>query len=55
VGIAVVPLLMSTYSTNLVWEQKSEPVLHEDMLALELVAEGLGSPQACASLTMAPS
>ena len=44
VGIAVVPLLMSTYSTNLVWEQKSKPVLHEDMLALELVAEGLGSP-----------
>ena len=36
--------LTSTYSTNLVWEQKSKPVLHEDMLALELVAEGLGSP-----------
>jgi aldose sugar dehydrogenase len=43
-GIAVVLFLIFTNPTTIVLEPNSGPVLHDDRLALELVAEGLDSP-----------
>jgi glucose/arabinose dehydrogenase len=43
-GIALALFLMSINPTTIVWGPKSGPVLHDDMLALELVAEGLDLP-----------
>src|SRR5918993_2456400 len=42
--IAVVLFLMSTNPTIIVWGPEDVPKLHDDMLAVELVAEGLDSP-----------
>lgn len=43
-GIAVVLFLIFTNPTTIVLEPNSGPVLHDDRLALELIAEGLDSP-----------
>jgi glucose/arabinose dehydrogenase len=43
-GIALALFLMSNNPTTVVWAPKSGPVLYDDMLALELVAEGLDLP-----------
>ncbi len=43
-GIVVALVLMSISPTTIVWEPKSGPVLHDGMLAVELVAEGLDLP-----------
>src|SRR5215207_9179374 len=44
-SIAVVVLfLRSTNPTIIVWEPEDGPMLHDDTLAVELVAEGLDSP-----------
>lgn len=43
-GIVLAMLLMSINPTTVVWGPKNGPVLHDDMLALELVAEGLDLP-----------
>jgi aldose sugar dehydrogenase len=43
-GIVLALFLMSINPTTIIWGPKSGPVLHDDMLALELVVEGLDSP-----------
>src|SRR5215218_8475998 len=43
-SIAVVLFLRSTNPTIIVWEPEDGPMLHDDTLAVELVAEGLDSP-----------
>jgi aldose sugar dehydrogenase len=43
-GIVLAVFLMSINPTTIIWGPKSGPVLHDDMLALELVVEGLDSP-----------
>lgn len=43
-GIVLALSLMSINPTTVIWGPKSGPVLHDDMLALELVAEGLDLP-----------
>ncbi len=43
-GIVLALSLMSINPTTIIWGPKSGPVLHDDMLALELVAEGLDLP-----------
>jgi glucose/arabinose dehydrogenase len=43
-GLATVLLLMFPYSSNFFLEPKSVPVLRDDRLAIELVAEGLDFP-----------
>jgi aldose sugar dehydrogenase len=43
-GIALALFLMSIDPTTVVWAPKSGPVLHDDMLVLELVVEGLDLP-----------
>jgi hypothetical protein len=43
-GIVLALFLMSTNQTTVVLGPKSGPVLHDDFLALELVAEGLDLP-----------
>jgi aldose sugar dehydrogenase len=43
-GIVLALFLMSINPTTIIWGPKSEPVLHDDMLALELVVEGLDLP-----------
>jgi aldose sugar dehydrogenase len=43
-GIVLALFLMSINPTTIIWAPKSGPVLHDDMLALELVAEGLDLP-----------
>ena len=43
-GIVLALSLMSINPTTIIWGAKSGPVLHDDMLALELVAEGLDLP-----------
>jgi aldose sugar dehydrogenase len=43
-GIVLALFLMSINPTTVIWGPKSGPVLHDDMLALELVAEGLDLP-----------
>jgi glucose/arabinose dehydrogenase len=43
-SIAVVLFLMSTNPTIIVWGPEDGPKLHDDTLAVELVAEGLDSP-----------
>jgi glucose/arabinose dehydrogenase len=43
-GIVLALFLMSINPTTIIWGPKSGPVLHDDMLALELVAEGLDLP-----------
>ena len=43
-GIALALFLMSINPTTVVWAPKSGPVLYDDMLVLELVAEGLDLP-----------
>ena len=43
-GIALALFLMSINPTTIIWGPKSGPVLHDDMLALELVVEGLDLP-----------
>lgn len=43
-GIVLALFLMSTNPTTIIWGPKSGPVLHDDMLALELVVEGLDLP-----------
>lgn len=43
-GIVVALVLMSISPTTIVWGPKSGPVLHDGMLAVELVAEGLDLP-----------
>lgn len=44
-SIAIVVLfLRSTNPTIIVWEPEDSPMLHDDTLAVELVAEGLDSP-----------
>ena len=43
-GIFLALSLMSINPTTIIWGPKSGPVLHDDMLALELVAEGLDLP-----------
>jgi glucose/arabinose dehydrogenase len=43
-GIVLAMFLMSINPTTVVWGPKNGPVLHDDMLALELVAEGLDLP-----------
>ena len=44
VSIVVVLFLMSTNPTILVWGPEGGPMLHDDMLAVQLVTEGLDSP-----------
>lgn len=43
-GIVLAMFLMSINPTTVVWGPKNGPVLYDDMLALELVAEGLDLP-----------
>jgi aldose sugar dehydrogenase len=43
-GIVLAVFLMSINPTTIIWGPKSGPVLHDDMLALELVVEGLDLP-----------
>ena len=43
-GIVLALFLMSINPTTIIWGPKSGPILHDDMLALELVAEGLDLP-----------
>lgn len=43
-GIVLALFLMSINPTTTIWGPKSGPVLHDDMLALELVVEGLDLP-----------
>jgi len=43
-SIAVVLFLRSTNPTIIVWKPEDSPMLHDDTLAVELVAEGLDSP-----------
>ena len=43
-GIPLVFFLMSTNPTIILWGQEDGPKLHDDTLAVELVAEGLDSP-----------
>jgi glucose/arabinose dehydrogenase len=43
-GIVLAMFLMSINPTTVVWAPKSGPVLYDDMLVLELVAEGLDLP-----------
>ena len=43
-GIVLALFLMSINPTTILWGPKSGPVLHDDMLALELVVEGLDLP-----------
>jgi glucose/arabinose dehydrogenase len=43
-GLTVVLSLSSTNSSIIVWRPEGGPVLHDDSLAVELVAEGLDSP-----------
>lgn len=43
-GIVLALFLMSINPTTIIWGPKSGPVLHDDMLALELVVEGLDLP-----------
>jgi aldose sugar dehydrogenase len=43
-GTVLALSLMSINPTTIIWGPKSGPVLHDDMLALELVAEGLDLP-----------
>jgi glucose/arabinose dehydrogenase len=43
-GIVLALFLMSISPTTIIWGPKSGPVLHDDMLALELVVEGLDLP-----------
>jgi aldose sugar dehydrogenase len=43
-GIVLALFLMSIDPTTIIWGPKSGPVLHDDMLALELVVEGLDLP-----------
>ena len=43
-GIVLALFLMSIKPTTILWGPKSGPVLHDDMLALELVVEGLDLP-----------
>ena len=43
-GIVLALFLMSINPTTIIWGLKSGPVLHDDMLALELVVEGLDLP-----------
>jgi aldose sugar dehydrogenase len=43
-GIVLALFLMSINPTTIIWGPKSGPVLHDDMLTLELVVEGLDSP-----------
>jgi len=43
-GIVLALSLMSINPTTIIWGPKSGPVLHDDMLALELVVEGLDLP-----------
>jgi glucose/arabinose dehydrogenase len=43
-GIAVAVFMIFTSPTTVAWELKSEPMLHDDRLVVELVAEGLDSP-----------
>jgi glucose/arabinose dehydrogenase len=43
-GIVVALVLMSISPTTIVWGPKSGPVLHDGMLAVELVVEGLDLP-----------
>jgi aldose sugar dehydrogenase len=43
-GLVLALFLMSINPTTIIWGPKSGPVLHDDMLALELVAEGLDLP-----------
>lgn len=43
-SIAVVLFLMSTNPTIIIWGPEDGPMLHDDTLAVELVAEGLDSP-----------
>ena len=43
-GIVLALFLMSINPATIIWGPKSGPVLHDDMLALELVVEGLDLP-----------
>ena len=43
-GIVLALFLMSINPTTIIWGPKNGPVLHDDMLALELVVEGLDLP-----------
>lgn len=43
-GIVLALFLMSINPTTIIWGPKSGPVLHDNMLALELVVEGLDLP-----------
>ena len=43
-GLVLALFLMSINPTTIIWGPKSGPVLHDDMLALELVVEGLDLP-----------
>jgi aldose sugar dehydrogenase len=43
-SITVVLFLMSTNPTIIVWGPEGGPMLHDDMLAVQLVTEGLDSP-----------
>jgi glucose/arabinose dehydrogenase len=43
-GIALAVFMIFTSPTTVAWELKSEPMLHDDRLVVELVAEGLDSP-----------
>ena len=43
-GIAVAVFMIFTSPTTVAWEPKSELMLHDDRLVVELVAEGLDSP-----------
>ncbi|HEU4446595.1 MAG TPA: PQQ-dependent sugar dehydrogenase [Nitrososphaeraceae archaeon] len=43
-AIAVLLFLRSTNPTNIVWGPEGGPTLHDDMLDVQLVAEGLDSP-----------
>jgi glucose/arabinose dehydrogenase len=44
VGISLILLLLPVHPITDLWQPKSEPVLHDASLALELVAEGLDLP-----------
>ena len=43
-GIAIAVILMSTNPITTILGPKSGPVLHDESLSVELVAEGLNSP-----------
>jgi aldose sugar dehydrogenase len=43
-GISVTLFVLPTHPVAVFWQPKSEPVLHDNSLALELVAQGLDSP-----------